>query len=195
VLLLALVILAATACSSSAKEEGVSPQVTPSPTASVSASASDPDTSASPEASSSPGEQSPSATSEPSPSDDSPSASPSEHAEHEMAMPSESPSATPSEKPSASPSQGNDDKAEVVVVEIKDFAFSPSKVTIRKGDTVQFVNRDKIKHTATADDGGFDTGLLGQDVSKDVVFKDEGTFTFFCTPHPGMTGTIVVEKD
>jgi plastocyanin len=94
---------------------------------------------------------------------------------------------------SASEPQQTEDKVQAIVVEIKDFAFSPNKVTIRKGSTVTFINRDNVKHTATADGGGFDTGLLGKDVSGNVKFDEAGTFTFHCSPHPGMTGTIVVE--
>ncbi|WP_372637509.1 plastocyanin/azurin family copper-binding protein [Cohnella sp.] len=80
-----------------------------------------------------------------------------------------------------------------MVIEIKDFAFSPAKVTIGKGTTVIFVNRDKVEHTATADGGEFDTGLFGKDESKEVKFEDAGTFTYYCAPHPGMIGSIIVE--
>jgi plastocyanin len=104
-----------------------------------------------------------------------------------------SPTPTPSPEPTKKPAKETEDKAQTVVVEIKDFAISPEKVTIRKGSTVIFINRDKVKHTATADGGEFDTGLLGKDVSGKVKFDETGTFTFYCSPHPGMTGTIVVE--
>jgi plastocyanin len=80
-----------------------------------------------------------------------------------------------------------------VKIEIKDFAFSPSEVEVKPGTRVTFINRDKVKHTATADGGEFDTGLLEQDKSKTVTFDKEGTFTFYCSPHPNMTGKIVVK--
>ena len=45
-------------------------------------------------------------------------------------------------------------------VDIRDFAFSPRTVEIRVGDTVTWTNRDTVAHTATAQNGSFDTGLL-----------------------------------
>jgi plastocyanin len=107
--------------------------------------------------------------------------------------PKPTPSPNPSPEPSKEPAKETEDKDQSIVIEIKDFAFSPDKVTISKGSTVIFINRDKVKHTATADGGEFDTGLLGKDVSGKVKFDETGTFTFYCSPHPGMTGTIVVE--
>jgi plastocyanin len=115
------------------------------------------------------------------------------HQHDPSSEPSPTPTPKPSPEPTKKPAKETEDKAQTVVVEIKDFAISPEKVTIRKGSTVIFINRDKVKHTATADGGEFDTGLLGKDVSGKVKFDETGTFTFYCSPHPGMTGTIVVE--
>lgn len=78
-------------------------------------------------------------------------------------------------------------------MEIKDFAFSPAEITVAPGTIVEFVNRDKVKHTATADGGSFDTGLLGKNESKTFVFSKVGTFSYFCSPHPDMKGTIIVK--
>ncbi len=179
-----------------------------SPTASVSASASASETatpSASVEASAEPSEAeeesespSPSASESESeshehesvePSDDTPSSKP---IASESASPSASPAPSVSEA-SESPSKEPVKEDKEVVIEIKDFAFSPAEVTIRNGTTVTFINRDKVKHTATADGEEFDTGLFGKDVSKEVKFDESGTFTYYCAPHPGMTGTIIVE--
>ncbi|MDG0795301.1 plastocyanin/azurin family copper-binding protein [Cohnella ginsengisoli] len=123
--------------------------------------------------------------------------------------PSSGTKGTPSPSPKPSPSAsaqddkhggkggGDDEKpaAKTYVVEISDFSFTVEKLEIHPGDSVKFVNRDKVKHTATADDGSFDTGLLGQDESKTVVFENEGEFGYYCTPHPGMRATIVVKAD
>lgn len=79
-------------------------------------------------------------------------------------------------------------------VVIEDFAFAPATLTVSVGDTVTFTNKDLTSHTATADDGtSFDTGLLGQNESATVTFDTAGTYTYHCTPHPTMKGTIVVE--
>lgn len=78
-------------------------------------------------------------------------------------------------------------------VEIKGFAFSPNTITIKVGESVTFTNKDGVGHTATADDGSFDTGMIEQNESKSITFDKAGTYTYFCTPHPNMKGTIVVE--
>lgn len=78
-------------------------------------------------------------------------------------------------------------------VEIKGFAFSPASITVKAGTQVTFTNRDSVGHTATADDASFDTGILAKDESGTVTFDTPGTFTYHCTPHPNMKGTVVVE--
>jgi plastocyanin len=77
-------------------------------------------------------------------------------------------------------------------VDIRDFAFSPRTVEIRVGDTVRWTNRDSVAHTATARNGSFDTGLLADGESGSVRFTTAGTYRYVCTPHPDMTGTVVV---
>jgi LPXTG-motif cell wall-anchored protein len=77
-------------------------------------------------------------------------------------------------------------------VTIDDFAFSPSSVTIDVGDTVTWTNRDPTQHSATAEDGSFDTGLLRRGQSGSHTFDEAGTFRYVCTPHPNMKGTIIV---
>ena len=76
-------------------------------------------------------------------------------------------------------------------VTIADFAFSPGTVTITAGDRVTWTNEDAVEHTATGD--GWDTGLLAQGESGSIRFDRAGTYAYICTPHPSMTGTVVVE--
>src|SRR5215207_2704077 len=77
-------------------------------------------------------------------------------------------------------------------VDIRDFAFSPRTVEVRVGDTVRWTNRDGVAHTATARNGSFDTGPLADGESGSVRFTTAGTYRYVCTPHPDMTGTVVV---
>jgi amicyanin len=77
-------------------------------------------------------------------------------------------------------------------IEIADFAFQPGTVTITVGDTVTWTNRDPVVHTATSTAGAFDSGELGTGESYQVTFTEPGTFDYLCTPHPSMTGRIVV---
>lgn len=77
-------------------------------------------------------------------------------------------------------------------VAISGFAFSPATMTINVGDRVMWTNSDAVAHTATATGGAFDTGDIGQGQSASVRFTKAGTYAYYCTPHPSMTGTIRV---
>ena len=75
-------------------------------------------------------------------------------------------------------------------VQIKGFAFTPA--TARRGAAVTIVNGDSVDHTVTADAGAFNVKARG---GASVTFRAPsraGTYTFFCTIHPEMTGTLVV---
>jgi plastocyanin len=77
-------------------------------------------------------------------------------------------------------------------VAISGFAFSPATLTINVGDRVTWTNSDAVAHTAAATGGAFDTGDIGQGQSASVRFTKAGTYAYYCTPHPSMTGTIRV---
>jgi LPXTG-motif cell wall-anchored protein len=77
-------------------------------------------------------------------------------------------------------------------VTISDFQFAPSSVTIDAGDTVTWTNDGPTPHSATADGGSFDTGIFEQGQSRSHTFEQAGTFSYFCTPHPNMRGTVTV---
>lgn len=83
--------------------------------------------------------------------------------------------------------------AKETAIEIKNFAFSPTTLMVKVGDTVTWTNQDSAGHSATADDGSFDTGVLSQGESNTVTFTEAGTFAYHCTPHPNIKGTVVVE--
>jgi plastocyanin len=78
-------------------------------------------------------------------------------------------------------------------VAIRDFAFGPKTLTIRVGDTVTWTNRDSVAHTATARGGTFDTGPIPGGRSRSVRFTVAGTYRYICTPHPSMTGSVIVQ--
>jgi plastocyanin len=77
-------------------------------------------------------------------------------------------------------------------VTISDFKFSPSGITVAVGDTVTWSNSGPTGHSATANDGSFDTGILQKGSSGSHTFTQAGTFSYFCKPHPFMKGTITV---
>jgi plastocyanin len=68
-----------------------------------------------------------------------------------------------------------------------------STITIREGDTVMFWNTDSMRHNATADDGTWGSGTLDEGERFLRRFSEAGTYTYHCTYHPEMTGTIIVE--
>ena len=81
-------------------------------------------------------------------------------------------------------------------VEIADFAYDPDPVTVQVGGKVTWLNQDSAPHTATAEDGSFDTGTLEEGKLKSETFKQAGTYEYICQIHPDMHGVVeVVEKD
>ena len=77
-------------------------------------------------------------------------------------------------------------------VQIVGFAFSPAEISVAVGDTVAWTNLDQAVHTATSTSGAFDSGDLDPGESFSVTFTTPGTYDYLCTPHPSMTGRIVV---
>ena len=78
-------------------------------------------------------------------------------------------------------------------VTIADFSFAPASLTINQGDTVTWVNNGPTPHSATANNGSFNTGILKAGQSASHTFAQAGTYSYFCQPHPFMKGTIVVQ--
>jgi plastocyanin len=78
-------------------------------------------------------------------------------------------------------------------VAIQNMKFNPASVSIAKGDTVEWTNTMGMQHTATADDGSFDSGPFGgPNKTFSHIFDSTGTLPYHCEIHPNMTGTVVV---
>ena len=78
-------------------------------------------------------------------------------------------------------------------ITITDFEFTPATVTVNEGDTVTWTNDGPTVHTATAEDGSFDTGSLRKGESGSATFTSAGTISYICSPHPFMKGKVVVQ--
>jgi LPXTG-motif cell wall-anchored protein len=78
-------------------------------------------------------------------------------------------------------------------VTISDFEFTPKTITVNEGDTITWTNKGPTLHTATAEDGSFDTGNLDKGESGSATFTSPGTIPYICTPHPFMKGKVVVK--
>lgn len=77
-------------------------------------------------------------------------------------------------------------------VEIVKFKFKSAKLSVNVGDTVRFTNKDGAPHTATANNGSFNTGKLSKGKSGDVTFSKAGKISYYCKYHPNMKGVITV---
>ena len=96
--------------------------------------------------------------------------------------------------PASSNSTSTSSNTEAAKVDIKDFSFGPAKLEVKKGTTVTWTNADSVSHTVTSDSGdGPNSELIEQGDSFSFTFDKAGTFKYHCTPHPQMTGEIVVK--
>ncbi len=84
-------------------------------------------------------------------------------------------------------------QAQITDILIADLLFIPSDVTINVGTTVRWTNIDPVLHSATSD-GNWDSGLLDEFETYEFTFNSTGTFDYYCTQHPFMTGTITVQQ-
>jgi plastocyanin len=83
--------------------------------------------------------------------------------------------------------------AKSVEVKIDNFTFSPARITVSAGTTVTWDNGDDIPHTVTSSTKLFKSKVLDTADKFSFTFTTAGVFEYFCSLHPHMTGTIVVE--
>ncbi len=80
-----------------------------------------------------------------------------------------------------------------VAVSIKNFAFNPASMSIKAGTKVTWTNNDSVSHTVTSDSGTlFDSSTLAPGQSFSFTFGSSGTYSYHCSIHPMMKGTVVV---
>ena len=94
-----------------------------------------------------------------------------------------SPSVTAADQPAAANAE----------VKIDNFSFGPQTVTVPVGATVTWVNRDDIPHTVVSTDGVFKSKVRDTDETFSYTFTKSGTYPYFCSVHPKMTGKVVVQ--
>jgi plastocyanin len=80
-------------------------------------------------------------------------------------------------------------------VKIDNFTFGPAALQVRVGTKVVWTNRDDIPHTIVdaAMQRAFKSGPLDSNESFSYVFAKAGTYHYFCSLHPRMQGTVVVQ--
>ncbi len=79
-------------------------------------------------------------------------------------------------------------------VTIQADAFSPSSLTVKVGDKVTWINNDNHDHTVTSDSGTFNSGNIANGSTFSFTFNTVGTYSYNCSIHTSMTGTIVVTQ-
>jgi plastocyanin len=81
--------------------------------------------------------------------------------------------------------------AETIQVVIQNLAFAPAEVSAKVGDTIEWVNKDVLAHTATARNGDFDVNQPPNKAVSSVLTKS-GTVEFYCRFHPNMKGVLKI---
>jgi plastocyanin len=94
-----------------------------------------------------------------------------------------SPIVTANDEPSATTTE----------VKIDNFSFGPQTITVPVGATVTWTNRDDIPHTSVSTDGVFKSKVMDTDEKFSYTFSKVGTYPYYCTIHPKMTGQVVVK--
>ena len=84
-------------------------------------------------------------------------------------------------------------KSDTTEVKIDNFSFAPGTLTVPVGTTVTWTNRDDIPHTAVSTEGAFKSKVMDTDEKFSYKFTKAGTFPYFCSVHPKMTGKVVVQ--
>ena len=84
-------------------------------------------------------------------------------------------------------------KPAVAEVSIDNFSFGPLALTVAPGTTVTWTNRDDIPHTVVSDDKLFKSKVLDTGDKFSFTFDKPGTYPYFCSVHPKMTGKVVVQ--
>jgi len=94
---------------------------------------------------------------------------------------------SPTVKASEQPTAAN------AVVKIDNFVFGPQTLTVPVGTTVTWTNSDDIPHTSVSTEGVFKSKVLDTDDKFSYTFTKAGTYPYYCTIHPKMTGKVVVQ--
>ena len=81
-----------------------------------------------------------------------------------------------------------------VEVQIDNFSFSPPTLTVKAGTQITWKNADDIPHTVVSDDHSFKSKVLDTDEQFTFTASKPGTYSYFCSIHPKMTGKVVVEQ-
>lgn len=99
----------------------------------------------------------------------------------------------PYTEPSTTPEEVLQANATTTIL-LKDFAFSPPQLVVKKGPKITFRNTDSVTHAITANNGAFKSGLMekNQTFYLETATMVPGTYTYHCDIHPTMKGTLMI---
>lgn len=80
-----------------------------------------------------------------------------------------------------------------VTIKIDNFTFTPPMLNVPPGTQITWINADDIPHTVVSDDQSFKSKALDTDDRFNITLTKPGTYSYFCSIHPKMTGKIVVQ--
>ncbi len=90
----------------------------------------------------------------------------------------------------AGPQEDSNDKYRIA---IDNFSFTPASLTVAAGTTVTWVNRDDVPHTVVSTEKKFKSPVLDTTEQFSYKFTDPGTYEYYCSIHPKMTGKVIVQ--
>ncbi len=85
------------------------------------------------------------------------------------------------------------DLAQDAQVKIDNFSFTPQVITIKAGTSVTWTNKDDVPHTVVSTSKRFASRVLDTDDRFSFTFNEPGTYDYYCSIHPHMTGKVVVQ--
>jgi plastocyanin len=108
----------------------------------------------------------------------------------DYSTPPTTPSPTPT--PAPTPSGTSAVSVQAGAEALGNRAYAPAELTVDLGTTITWTNNDSVSHTSTSDGPGWNSGIIAPRATYTATFPTAGTFTYHCSIHPGMVGTVTV---
>ena len=96
-------------------------------------------------------------------------------------------------RPSVQHHIGPKEEAAETAIKIDNFTFTPATITVPVGSTIRWTNHDDIPHNVVSEDKSFKSKAMDTDENFSYTFTKPGTYSYFCSIHPKMTGKVVVQ--
>ncbi len=84
-------------------------------------------------------------------------------------------------------------RAETIQITIDKLAFAPAELDAKVGDTIEWINKDALVHTATATNGDWNVNIAPKQTGR-LVLNKPGSTEYFCKYHPNMKGRVIVAQ-